>query len=112
MKGPMYNEEEVAAEFRELAAFADKQFRELTLDASVAARVDADETLARSCVYGNLYDRYFLETPELLLNELRWLQRTGRPRAPSHAHDAARFDQAKARLLDELIARFAREAPG
>jgi hypothetical protein len=108
----MYNEEEVAAEFRELAALADKQFRELTLDASVAAHVDADETLARSCVYGYLYDRYFLETPELLLNELRWLQRTGRPRPPSHAHDATRFDQAKVRLLEDLIARFDRDAPG
>jgi hypothetical protein len=95
-EGAMYDEAATSAWLREQAALADKEFRESR----------SDGVLARSCVYGYLYDRYFLETAELLLNELRWLRKSGKPRAPLHAQSVATFDSNRENLLDELIARF------
>jgi hypothetical protein len=95
----MYDEAAISAWLREQAGLADREVRE--------ARSDAEEsTWARSCVYGYLYERYFLETRELLLNELRWLRKSGKPRAPRQAKSAAAFESARDALLDELIARF------
>jgi hypothetical protein len=94
----MYDEAAISAWLREQAALADQELR--------ATPTEAEPIMARSCVYGYLYDRYFLETPELLLNELRWLRKSGKPRAPRHAQSAAAFDAARDALLSELIARF------
>jgi len=101
----MYDEAAISAEFRALAAQADKEFSELRRSPDPAA--DADEVLARSCVFGYLYDRYFLESTEMLLNELRWLKQTDRPHAPRHALSIERFQQVRDSLLDQLIDRFA-----
>ena len=99
----MYDEGSVSQEFRALAEQADREFRDFLHD---PRELDGDAILARSCVYGYLYARYFLESNELLLNELRWLQRTGRPRPPAHAVSAERFERARNALIDSLIARF------
>ena len=96
----MYDEAATSAWFREQAELADQELR---------SKGDSDEVesvLARSCVYGYLYDRYFLETRELLLNELRWLRKGGRPHAPRHAQSVEAFDAARDALLGDLIARF------
>ena len=100
----MYDEARTSAGFREQAALADREYR------SRPERDPGDAILARSCVYGYLYDRYFLESRELLLNELGWLRRGGKPKAPRHAQSEAAFDQARDALLDELIARFSADA--
>jgi hypothetical protein len=101
----MYDEQAISTEFRELAARADAEYREFVRGKASSDR-DGDAILARSCVYGYLYARYFLETIELLRNELRWLKRTGRPQPPKHAQSAERFNASRDELLDALIERF------
>ena len=96
----MYDEGSISTWFREQAALADQEYRAQSIDA------ESDSILARSCVYGYLYDRYFLESRELLLNELRWLRRGGKPRAPRYARSEESYDAARDALLDALIARF------
>ena len=93
----MYDEAQTSAVFREQAEQADREFR------SSPDGDQADSVLARSCVYGYLYDRYFLETRDLLLNELRWLRRGGKPRPPRQARSAVAFEAARDALLDHLI---------
>ena len=105
----MYDEGSVSDEFRALAEQADRDFQDFLHDPRDR---DGDAILARSCVYGYLYARYFLESNELLLNELRWLQRSGRPRAPAHALSTRRFEQARDALIASLIDRFEGTAPG
>ena len=100
----MYDEASTSAWFREQAEQADAEFR------AQRGSAGADAVLARSCVFGYLYDRYFLETRELLLNELRWMQRNDKPKPPGHAASAAEFEAARNALLDELIARYSGEA--
>jgi hypothetical protein len=102
----MYDEDAVSGEFRELAALADKEYRERLPDGG-----DPDAVLARSCVYGYLYDRYFLASPKLLVDELRWLRAGDRPRPPEQTASEERFRAARDALLDGLIARFADDAP-
>ena len=99
----MYDEGSISQEFRALAEQADRDFQDFLHD---PRDHDGDAILARSCVYGYLYARYFLESSELLVNELRWLQRSGRPRAPAHARSAERFEQARDALIASLIERF------
>jgi hypothetical protein len=106
----MYEEAAISAEFRALAAQADNEFEDFRRGSNPA--LDGDEILARSCVYGCLYDRYFLESAELLLNELRWLKQTGRPHAPSHCASVARFQETREQLLDALITRLSALASG
>jgi hypothetical protein len=100
----MYDEQAISTEFRELAAQADADYQAFAR--GTLADCDGDEILARSCVYGYLYERYFLETVELLRNELRWLRRTSRPQAPPHAASMDRFNLCRDQLLDALIDRF------
>ena len=107
----MYDEAAISAEFRALAAQADEEFRAIQHGPDPVNAPDRDAVLARSCVYGYLYARHFLESPEMLLNELRWLRQTNRPRPPRpprNATSVARFQQVRDELLDSLIARFAR----
>jgi hypothetical protein len=99
----MYDEAAVSAWFREEAARADREFR------AARGRAEADAILARSCVFGYLYDRYFLENLELLVNELQWLRKGGKPRAPRHALSVATFNAERDALLDALIRRFQQE---
>lgn len=109
----MYDEAAISAEFRQLATQADREFREFQRGADPARAPERDAILARSCVYGYLYARYFLESPELLLNELRWLRQTDRPRpprAPRQPASVRRFRQFRDELLDALIARFENES--
>jgi hypothetical protein len=112
MTGAMHDEAALSAEFRVLAAEADDQLQEAAHHSGPSNGVDRDEILARSCVYGYLYDRHFLESQEKLLNELRWLKQTSRPRAPRHAPSADRFQDFRDRLLDALIERFAGNGAG
>jgi hypothetical protein len=65
-----------------------------------------DELLARACVYGYLYDRHFLHSPELLLNELRWLKASRRPEPPGNSLHPLRFCSHRDELLDVLANRF------
>ena len=97
----MYDEAEISAWFRGQAERADSEF------SAQRGQDGADAILARSCVFSYLYDRYFLETKDLLLNELRWLKRVGKPRAPDHAASVTDFEESRDRLLDQLIDRFA-----
>jgi hypothetical protein len=101
----MHDEAALSAEFKLLAAQADDQLRLLARAPEAPGHIDHDETLARSCVYGYLYERHFLESAEKLLNELRWLRHTRRPRAPGQALSGEQFDSCRDRLLDALIAR-------
>ena len=103
-RGDMYVEAAISAEFRSLAAKADNEFEDFRRGLSPLA--DGDAILARSCVYSHLYDRYFLESAEKLLNELRWLQQTGRPHAPDHCQSIEKFQQARDGILTALITRF------
>jgi hypothetical protein len=112
MTGAMYDEAALSAEFKVLAAKADDQLHEAAQPSGPSNGLDRDEALARSCVYGYLYDRHFLQSPEKLLNELHWLKQTSRPRAPRHAPSAERFQDFRDRLLDALIDRFAGNEPG
>jgi len=103
----MYDETAISAEFRALAAQAGHEITDLERGAVPLDASNRDEILARSCVYGYLYDRHFLASQEMLLNELRWLRNTGRPRAPLHVAPPERFHESRDSLLDRLIARFA-----
>jgi hypothetical protein len=104
----VYNRERVSEEFRQLGDLAEAVFRAnlRNLSASPDAIAAHDELLARSCVFGYLYDRHFLATPELLLNELRWLRSNRRPEAPRHSIHPQRFAEHRTGLLDLLIGRF------
>ena len=105
---PAFNRERVSEEFRQLADLADAVFRAnlRNISADPAAVRAHDELLARSCVFGYLYDRHFLHSPELLLNELRWLRALHRPEAPANCIHPLRFQARRDELLDVLIARF------
>ena len=105
---PAYNRERVSEEFRQLADLADAVFRAnlRNLSADPAAVRAHDELLARSCLYGYLYDRHFLHSPELLLNELRWLKALGRPEPPGNSLHPHLFVAHRDELLDRLILRF------
>lgn len=105
---PAYNRDRVSEEFRQLADLADAAFRAnlSNLSADPTAMQAHDELLARACVFGYLYDRHFLASPELLLNELRWLRGTRRPEAPRNCLHPARFASHRAALLDLLVNRF------
>src|SRR5436190_8014021 len=108
----MYDEAATSAEFRALAAQADREFRDIQRGANPTGERDRDAVLARSCVYAYLYERHFLESARMLVNELRWLRHTGRPRpprAPRNAVSVERFEQVRDDLLDALIARFSQE---
>jgi hypothetical protein len=87
---------------------ADAAFRAnlRNISADPAAVRVHDELLARSCVFGYLYDRHFLHSAELLLNELRWLRAMRRPEAPSHSIHPLRFEEHRDAQLDMLIRRF------
>ena len=105
---PAYNRNRVSEEFRQEADLADAAFRAnlVNLSADPAAVRAHDELLARSCIYGYLYERHFLHSAELLLNELRWLRGTHRPEPPRNAMHPERFSEARNRILDLLINRF------
>jgi hypothetical protein len=105
---PAYNRSRVSEEFRQEADLADAAFRAnlVNLSADPAAVRAHDELLARSCIYGYLYERHFLQSAELLLNELRWLRGTHRPEPPRNAMHPERFSDSRNRILDLLINRF------
>ena len=105
---PGYSRNRVSEEFRQLADLADAAFRAnlSNLSADPSAVAAHDELLARSCVYGYLYERHFLHSPEMLLNELRWLRGTHRPDPPRNSIHPQRFAGHRDSLLDLLIARF------
>ena len=105
---PAFNRERVSEEFRQLADLADAVFRAnlRNISADPAAVRAHDELLARSCVFGYLYDRHFLHSPELLLNELRWLQACRRPEAPANSIHPLRFETYRDDLLEMLVRRF------
>lgn len=105
---PGYSRNRVSEEFRQLADLADAAFRAnlSNLSADPSAVAAHDELLARSCVYGYLYDRHFLHSPEMLLNELRWLRGTQRPHPPRNSIHPQRFSEHRNVLLDLLVARF------
>ena len=105
---PAYNRSRVSEEFRQEADLADAAFRAnlVNLSGDPTAMRAHDELLARSCVYGYLYDRHFLHSPEMLLNELRWLRGTHRPDPPRNAIHPARFSEHRNGILDLLVARF------
>ena len=105
---PAYNRERVSEEFRQMADLADAAFRAnlRNISADPGAVRAHDELLARACVYGYLYDRHFLHSPELLLNELRWLRATSRPEPPGNCLHPPRFRAHRDALLDTLVLRF------
>jgi len=105
---PAYNRSRVSEEFRQEADLADAAFRAnlVNLSADPAAVRAHDELLARSCVYGYLYDRHFLQSAELLLNELRWLRGTRRPEPPRNAIHPQCFADSRDQILDLLVNRF------
>jgi len=105
---PAFNRERVSEEFRKLADLSDAVFRAnlRNISADPAAVRAHDELLARSCVFGYLYDRHFLHSPELLLNELRWLRALHRPEPPRNCLHPRRFETCRDELLDTLIGRF------
>jgi len=105
---PAFNRERVSEEFRKLADLSDAVFRAnlSNISADPAAVRAHDELLARSCVFGYLYDRHFLHSPELLLNELRWLRALHRPDPPRNCLHPLRFENHRDELLDMLIGRF------
>jgi hypothetical protein len=107
----MYNEDAISAEFKALATQADNAYKAFASPLDPSKHEAHDETLARSCVYGYLYARHFLESPEKLTNELRWLKQTNRPRAPKHALSVESFQEYRDRLLDALVERFASTDP-
>jgi hypothetical protein len=108
---PAYNRERVSEEFRQLADLADSAFRAnlRNISADPGAVRAHDELLARACVFGYLYDRHFLHSPELLLNELRWLRATMRPEPPGNCLHPLRFMQLRDELLETLVSRFQNE---
>ena len=108
---PAYNRERVSEEFRHSADLADAAFRAnlRNISADPAAVRAHDELLARACVFGYLYDRHFLHSPELLLNELRWLRATHRPEPPGNSLHPLRFSELRDSLLETLVQRFQNE---
>ena len=105
---PAFNRNRISEEFRQEADLADAAFRAnlVNLSADPTAVRAHDELLARSCLYGYLYDRHFLQSAELLLNELRWLRATNRPEAPRNSIHPERFSAARDGVLDLLVMRF------
>ena len=105
---PAYNRERVSEEFRQMADLADAAFRAnlRNITADPGAVRAHDELLARACVYGYLYDRHFLHSPELLLNELRWLRATRRPEPPGNSLHPKRFAELRDVLIETLVQRF------
>jgi len=105
---PAYNRERVSEEFRQMADLADAAFRAnlRNISADPMAVRAHDELLAHACVYGYLYDRHFLHSPELLLNELRWLRSSQRPVAPGNSLHPLRFSAHRDVLIDTLVQRF------
>jgi len=105
---PAYNRERVSEEFRQMADLADAAFRAnlRNISADPGAVRAHDELLARACVYGYLYDRHFLHSPELLLNELRWLRATMRPEPPGNCLHPLRFAELRDGILETLVQRF------
>jgi len=91
-----------------MADLADAAFRAnlRNISADPGAVGAHDELLASACVYGYLYDRHFLHSPELLLNELRWLRATGRPEPPGNCLHPLRFRGLRDALLETLVLRF------
>jgi len=91
-----------------MADLADAAFRAnlRNISADPAAMQAHDELLARACVYGYLYDRHFLHSPELLLNELRWLKASRRPEPPGNSLHPLRFTAHRDLLIDTLVQRF------
>src|SRR6476619_3614910 len=87
-----------------MADLADAAFRAnlRNISADPMAVQAHDELLARACVYGYLYDRHFLHSPELLLNELRWLKASQSPHPPGNALHPLRF----AAHRETLVRRF------
>ena len=108
---PAYNRERVSEEFRQMADLADAAFRAnlRNISSNFQAVHAHDELLARACVYGYLYDRHFLHSPELLLNELRWLRATSRPEPPGNCLHPQRFTELRDVLLETLVQRFQNE---
>jgi hypothetical protein len=108
---PAYNRERVSEEFRQMADLADAAFRAnlRNISADPAAVRAHDELLSRACVYGYLYDRHFLHSPELLLNELRWLRATSRPEPPGNCLHPLKFAEFRDLLLEMLVQRFQNE---
>jgi hypothetical protein len=98
----------VSEEFRKAADLADAAFRAnlVNLSADPGGVRAHDELLARSCVFGYLYDRHFLQSAEMLLNELRWLRAMHRPEPPRHAIHPERFASHRNQILDMLVTRF------
>jgi len=94
-----------------MADLADAAFRAnlRNISADPAGVRAHDELLARACVYGYLYDRHFLHSPELLLNELRWLRATMRPEPPGNCLHPRRFAELRDALLETLVQRFQNE---
>ena len=105
---PAYNRERVSEEFRQMADLTDAAFRAnlRNISADPAAVGAHDELLARACVYGYLYDRHVLHSPELLLNELRWLKASQRPEPPGNSLHPPRFRAHRDALLETLVLRF------
>ena len=105
---PAYSRKRVSEEFRQEADLADAAFRAnlVNLSADPTAVHAHDSLLARSCIYGYLYDRHFLHSAELLLNELRWLRATNRPDPPRNSIHPQRFAAARDQILDLLVMRF------
>ena len=105
---PAYNRNRISEEFRQEADLADAAFRAnlVNLSADPAAVRAHDELLARACVYGYLYDRHFLHSAEMLVNELRWLRGTNRPDAPRNSIHPERFADHRNGILDLLAGRF------
>ena len=108
---PAYNRERVSEEFRQTADLADAAFRAnlRNISADPGAVRAHDELLARACVYGYLYDRHFLHSPELLLNELRWLRACNRSEPPGNSLHPLRFAEYRDALLETLVQRFQNE---
>ena len=103
-----YDRDAVSHSFKESAELAGALYRANIQNGfrDTNAATKQDELLARLTVYQHLHDRHFLQTRELLLTELRWLLKNGRPLIPRQAMDRNRFATHRADLLKKLIQRF------
>ena len=103
-----YDREQVSKSFKESAELAGYFYRANVQDGPTDAAAEAkqDELLARLAVYGHLHDQHFLQTRELLLTELRWMLKNGRPLAPRQVLERDRFAVGRAEILEMLIRRF------
>ena len=103
-----YDREQVSRSLQESAELAEWFYRSHVQDGlrDTNAAYKRDELLARVIVYQHLQAGNFLESRDLLLAELRWLLKNGRPLAPRHALDAATFARQRDKLLQKLIERF------